>query len=183
MTKYNAPAIQKLKMTKTLITLIAFASMNAVAATNLSSANPGDACRSKENAISYAMNGDALACRNNKLVVIAPAPMVGQPCWGGPNSQAIQGATGTVVCKRIADHAEWRPANETAEPGSADAVRAMIPVYLGQLLTKVDAPVVKGDAATVHVRILDRSCNLALVKNSTANESGWVVVKQNCNKR
>lgn len=171
-------------MTKTLIALIAFASMSAGAATSLSAANvaPGDACRAKEDAISYAVNGDALACHNNKLVVVAPAPVVGQPCWGGPNPPIMQGAAGKVVCQRVADHAEWRPVSETAVPGSAEAVKAMVPAYLGQLLTVVDTPVVKGDTATVRARILDQTCNLTLTKNPAANEFGWVVSKQRCNK-
>lgn len=68
------------------------------------------------------------------------------------------------------------------EPGSAEAVKAMVPVYLGQLLTVVDAPVVKGDTATVRAKILDMSCDLTLIKHPTANESGWVVSKQSCKK-
>jgi hypothetical protein len=67
-------------------------------------------------------------------------------------------------------------------PGSAAAAKAMIPAYLGQLFTLVDTPVVKGDHATVHARILDQSCDLTLVKHPTANESGWVVEKQACKK-
>lgn len=66
--------------------------------------------------------------------------------------------------------------------GSDEAAKALIPEYLGGLFTIVDALVVKGDTATVNARILDQSCVLTLLKNSTANSSGWVVSKQSCKK-
>lgn len=66
-------------------------------------------------------------------------------------------------------------------PGTADAAKAMIPTYLGQLFTVVESPVGNGDHATAKATILDRSCILVLIKHPTANESGWVVDKVDCN--
>jgi hypothetical protein len=70
----------------------------------------------------------------------------------------------------------------TPTPGSADAAKGMVPDYLGRLFSVVDAPVMgkDGATATVHVQILDRSCDLSLRKHLGANESGWVVERQEC---
>lgn len=81
-----------------------------------------------------------------------------------------------VVCLLVIPSA----AMADVAPSSAEAAKALVPVYLGKLFTLVDSPTIKGDRATVHATILNQSCVLTLVKHPTANESGWVVENQDC---
>lgn len=71
-----------------------------------------------------------------------------------------------------------------APSGSAQAAKEMVPEYLGKLYTSVSDPVINGDRAEVAAKILDRSCQITLIKHapSSSNKTGWVVENLNCSK-
>lgn len=65
-------------------------------------------------------------------------------------------------------------------PGSANAIKVMVPSYLGKLLTIMDEPVISGNHAKVHAKILTQDCHLVLARHATANEFGWVIERHEC---
>lgn len=69
-----------------------------------------------------------------------------------------------------------------AQPGSVDAAKLLVPEVLGRLYAIIETPTVVGDTATVKATLLDLHCNLKLVRNMTANSSGWVVATADCKK-
>lgn len=68
------------------------------------------------------------------------------------------------------------------EAGSVGAAQKLVPEYLGRLYTVTETPKLVGNKATVKASLLDLSCTLELVRSVSANDSGWVVEKVDCNK-
>lgn len=105
--------------------------------------------------------------------------LAGYPC-DKEGKMFVSAVSGVLACTN--GELKPPPAIAMAEtvPGSAETARALVPNYLGKLFSVVDVPVIKGDHATVRATILNQSCDLTLVKHHSANESGWVVEKQDC---
>lgn len=107
-----------------------------------------------------------------------------EPKWQEPGTSCAKSDIGNVRIKNSRDVERCTAKGWVVIPEkNTDAIEDLVPIYLGRLFTIVDAPVVNGNSATVHATILNRSCNLTLVKRVLENESSrWILTEQDCKK-
>lgn len=86
-----------------------------------------------------------------------------------------------VLMANAAQSDESAPAFD--QGGSAEAVKRLVPVYMGTLFTIVDEPVITGDSATVRARIVDQQCDLVMKLTPRPGKhaaSEWRVSQTTC---
>lgn len=141
---------------------------------------PGDACRKEGETVMVPCG--SLTCVGEKYVVtmIGPACNVGAPCAVWDKTAPIKPDKWGMVCRdgrtAYAADAALKPGQYLGSEPVAQHVAAQ---YLGSLFTLADTPVIKGDRAYVHAKILGQVCDVILTRPSK-NKSSWVVQGVTC---